>query len=388
MSKKSDLGNRLFPLGYAEGPAFCNRVEERERLEENILSGTHTYITGMRLYGKTSLVRQVASVLRLKRSPKVHTYSIDLLTVHSLETLDALLRDAVGKLSAEFLPKNKRVLGALGKFFRGFKPELTIQEDGFSVKLFSDKVSATTISDLLISLDKAAQHYKRRAVLILDEFQNIALIDHGETIEESIRNAAKEATALSFVFLGSERATLELMFEGKRPMANAQSEHMMLERISADDYKDFLQKASRLQWSTDLKNDALEKILEVTDRHTHYVNMLCRELWKVSRRPSVDTVIKTWEKLLKIQRSQAQLAVSSLTHPQRAVLAAIANEPTEQPTATAYLGQFRIAGSTMTRNLDILQKRDFVRKTTAGIYEVVDPLVKGVMGSVGKGEAI
>ena len=117
MTSKSRLADTLFPLGYAEGPAFCNRDAERERLKANILAGIHTYITGMRLYGKTSLVRQVSAELRRKRSPKVHTYSIDLLTVHTLEGLDALLRDAVGKLSAQFLPKNRRALGALAKLF-------------------------------------------------------------------------------------------------------------------------------------------------------------------------------------------------------------------------------------------------------------------------------
>ena len=379
---KTELAQKLFPLGYAEGPSFCNRDEERERLKRNILSGRHTYITGMRLYGKTSLVRQVAAELRRKRSPKVHTYSIDLLTVHTLETLDALLRDAVGRLSAEFLPSNKRVLGTLAKFFAGFKPELTVRQDGFSVKLFSDKVSTKSISELLIGLDQAARHYKRRAVLILDEFQNIAMIDHGETIEESIRLAAKEANALSFVFLGSERRSLEMMFEeAHRPMKNSASEHLQLERISEQDYRPFLEDAARLRWSKGISEMAIDAILELSDRHPNYVNMLCRDLWLESRPPSVAAVNATWIGILKLQRNQAHREIASLAHAQRTVLKAMAIEPTSQPTASGYLAQFKIANSTMRRSLDVLLERDFVRKTSSGVYEVVDPLVKGVMAA-------
>ena len=389
MTSKTELADRLFPMGYAEGPAFCNRDEQRARLKRNILAGTHTYITGMRLYGKTSLVRQVAAELRRRRTPKVHTYSIDLLTVHTLEGLDALLRDAVGKLSAEFLPKNRRVLGHLAKAFAAFKPELTISDDGFSIKLFSEKASTQTISDVLEGLDQAAQHYKRRAVLIVDEFQQIALIKHGKTIEAAIRGAAKGATALSFVFLGSERSSLELMFrDSDRPMFNSGSEHMGIERIAGDDYTEFLQEASRIRWGKLSGEKAVKAILDVTDRHTNYVNMLCRDLWREARPPSSEMVNKTWAGLLKRQRSQAQREIAALAHAQQTVLRAIAIEPTDQPTATVYLSRFRIASATMRRSLDVLMDKDFVRKTSDGLYEVVDPLVKGVMASGGISEAL
>jgi hypothetical protein len=380
MVAKSELANTLFPLGFAEGPAFCNRDEERERLKANILGGTHTYIMGVRRYGKTSLVRQVARELSRKRSPQVHTHSIDLFTVHTLEALDALLRDAVGKLSAQFLPKNKRILGRLGKIFAAFKPELTISDDGVSLKLFSESASTKSIQELLEGLDQAAVHYKRRAVLIIDEFQQIAQIDKHRTIEGSIRNVAQGAKGLSFVFLGSERSLLAQMFEGpKRPLFNSSSERMDLERISADDYRGFLQNAARLRWSRELSNNVIESIIDLTDRHASYVNILCRDLWRGARLPSSQMVHETWKAVLKRERHQAYQSMMALAHTQRTVLQALAIQPTGKPTAKDYLTRFNIAGSTMTKSIDVLMEKDFVRLSSDGEYEVIDPLVKGIM---------
>lgn len=45
-----------FPLGLAEGKAFCNRVAERSKLQTNIELNRSTIVTSPRRYGKSSLV--------------------------------------------------------------------------------------------------------------------------------------------------------------------------------------------------------------------------------------------------------------------------------------------------------------------------------------------
>jgi len=50
---------RLFPLGKAYGKAFCNRVEETQRLIKNIEGGKHTFLVAPRRYGKSSLCENV-----------------------------------------------------------------------------------------------------------------------------------------------------------------------------------------------------------------------------------------------------------------------------------------------------------------------------------------
>ena len=369
----------LFPLGIATGAAFCDRSAERRELKSNILAGTHTWLMGIRRYGKTSLVCQVAEELARKRKPRVHVESADLFVVHNVEMLDALLREAVGRLSAQLLPRNRRVLGHLQKVFAAFKPELTLSDAGVSLKLFSATPGVDSILRLLEALDAAARHYQRRAVLVIDEFQQIAEIDTAHTIEGAIRNVAQRSKALSFVFLGSERAMLAQMFEdATRPLYRLCAK-MELKRIAAAQYEAFITEASTLRWSRAISGTALQSILMLTDRHPYYVNLLCQALWQRRTPPSEAAVHEQWAELLQRERHQAHQAMMALASAQRAVLAALARQPTDKPTSQRYLGQFGIAGSTMLQAIDVLTDKDFVRRDANGVYEVIDPLVKGFL---------
>lgn len=379
MNPKTRDALALFPLGIATGAAFCNRDAERQRLSDNIISGTHTWLMGVRRFGKTSLVAQVTGELDRKRKPKVHSETVDLFVVHNVRALDALLRDAVGRLIAGFLPRNKRVLGKLATVFAAFKPELTLSDDGVKLKLFSGDPGVQSIQRLLEALDEAAAQYQRRAVLVIDEFQQITQIDTRHTIEGAIRSVAQRTQALSFVFLGSERSLLAQMFEDRKRPLYRLCRKMELGRIGAEDYRQFMQQAAQVRWSKRVNEDAIAAILDVTDRHPFYVNALCRELWMSARPPSPDAVQKAWQSLLGRERHQAYQAMMALANAQRAVLSALAMNPTDSPTAQSYLGQFGIAGSTMVQAIEVLIEKDFLRRNEQGYYEIIDPLVKGFL---------
>lgn len=370
------VGDTLFPIGIATGAAFCNRDAERAELAQNILSGTHTWIMGIRRFGKTSLVSQVALELGRKRSVKVHTESVDLFVVHNVRTLDQAIRDAVGRLSAQFVPKGRKAMQAMLEIFEAFKPKLTLGSKGVSLELTASNPSAASINEVLMALDAAALHYGRRAVLVLDEFQQIAIIDKKHVIEGAIRSAAQRTKAVSFVFLGSERTLLQQMFEDRgRPLYKL-CRRLNLGRIDAVHYLDYLADAARIRWQKPLGGEAAARILSLTDRHPFYVNLLCLELWRRSQPPSPGDVAAQWEQLLEKERHEIHLSLSTLSTNQRAVLAALARQPTSRPTAQDFLGTAGIAASSMNQAVDVLLSRDFLRRGDEGVYELVDPLVK------------
>ena len=379
MSNSRDAAIDLFPLGVASDAAFCNRRAERKALQDNILDGTHTWLMGIRRYGKTSLIQQVSRDLSRRGRPKIHAEIVDLFVVHSIESLDELLRDAVGRLSAQFLPKNRRVMGQLENIFAAFKPELSVGSSGVSLKLFGGQPSVQSIQRLLEALDEAAVKYKRRAVLVIDEFQQISQIDTKHTIEGAIRSVAQHTKALSLVFLGSERTLLAQMFEDRERPLFRLCQKMELSRIAAADYRRFLDDAAKLRWRRTLSDPSSHAILSLSDRHPYYLNVLCRELWRLNRAPGEQKVFSTWHALLSRERHQVYQSMMGLPNAQRAVLAAIAKEPTNAPIAQRYLGKFGIAGSTMAQAIDVLLTKDFIRRSADGIYEVIDPLIKGYL---------
>src|SRR5580658_2974736 len=99
--------DELFPRGIALGNAFCNRERERAQLAANLLAGRprHTWISGRRRHGKSSLIAQVLQDVQRKRGMRIEHASVDVFVVHNLKTLDDTLREAIGVLSGKLLPR-------------------------------------------------------------------------------------------------------------------------------------------------------------------------------------------------------------------------------------------------------------------------------------------
>jgi len=378
-STSRNAGRDLFPLTIATGPAFCNRESERRELKSLLVDGEHAWLIGPRRFGKTSLVMQVCRELERKRKPRIEVEAVDLFVAHNLTTLDELLRQAVGRLSARFIPKNRRALGKLGEIFASFRPELALGNEGVRLKLFSQHVSPETLHDMLRALDAAALAHGRRAVIVLDEFQQIVHIDTKHAIEGAIRAAAQHARATSFVFLGSDRTLLAGMFENAdRPLYRL-CHKIVVDRIGRTAYERFLLEAATLRWKRALSAPALDAVFTITECHPYYVNLLCRALFEERRPPSAETVHTTWARLAERERRHAQLALDTLSPAQRAVLYALANDPTDAPTSQAFLGRAEIAASTMVQALDVLKAKDFIVRREDGVYELVDPMVRTIL---------
>lgn len=377
MARKS--ASTLFPRGLATGSAFCNRARERKQLSDHILQGTHTWVIGRRRYGKSSLVAKVLNELARKRSPKLHSETVDCLSVHSFEHLEDLLRTAIGKLAAQCLPKRQRSLGVVGKALAALKPELSLTGGGFSISLTAKQTAPAGIAELLEGLDAAAVAAKRRVVLVIDEFQQVGQLKEGRAIEGAIRTVAQRTKALSLVFSGSERTLLASMFEDEsRPLWRL-CYRLEVERITKAHHEKFISEAATLTWNKPVAGDAIDAILEATDRHPYYVNMLCQAVFAEKKPPSVKTVALHWEELLGRERNFAVSMIQSLSQQQRNALTVLARHKTQEPMSQAYLGIAGLAASTMRQSLGVLMDKDMVRRSEENEYEIVDPLIRSIL---------
>src|SRR5262245_865487 len=94
----------LFPSRVAKGGNFCNRIEEKMRIENNIANIRHTLIISPRRYGKTSLALQA-----LHESKKKHTY-IQFFNAFQDEIVLKQFVDGLQQLISQLLPKSKKAL--------------------------------------------------------------------------------------------------------------------------------------------------------------------------------------------------------------------------------------------------------------------------------------
>ena len=369
--------DQLFPRGIALGKAFCNRERERTQLAGNLLAGRprHTWISGRRRHGKSSLIAQALQDVQKKRGIRIEHSSVDVFVVHNLKTLDETLRDAIGALSVKLLPRRKRALDYLGKAFEAFRPELSIGTGGVKLKLAGETPSAARIDAMLRALDAAAAHYDVRGVLVIDEFQQVARLDEGHAVEGAIRSVAQSAKALSFVFLGSEHTLLAQMFEDHERPLYMLCEHLDVGRIDAQAYRMFLNDAARLLWNVPLADQVLDALLTRTERHPFYVNALARVLWDQRKPPTMRSVDAAWAELLAEESERFKAQLLPVPHLTRAVFRSLAVQPIATPTAQAVLSSLGLSVGTVSGAVKWLEERDLVWRDEANVLRPVDPLM-------------
>jgi uncharacterized protein len=371
--------DELFPRGIALGSAFCNRQSERAQLAGNLLAGRprHTWISGRRRHGKSSLIAQALQDVHKRRGKgmRVEHATIDVFVVHNLKTLDETLRETIGTLSARLLPRRKRALDYLGKAFSAFKPELSVGADGMSLKLASETPSAARIDGLLRALDTAAAHYGVRGVLVIDEFQQVSRLDEGHAVEGAIRSVAQTAQALCFVFSGSERTLLAQMFEDRERPLYMLCDHLDVGRIQTEAYRKFLSEAARIQWGAAVSGEVVDALLACTERHPFYVNALARTLWDQKRLPTAASVQASWQQLLTQEAERLKVQLLPIPHLTRAVFKALAVRPTATPTAQFFLTSLALSVGTVAAAIKWLEERDLIWRDEANVLRPVDPLM-------------
>ncbi len=364
------LSKGLFPLGLAGDLAFCNRIKERAILLNNIKACRHTLILSPRRYGKTSLATQV-----LEEHSIPHA-NVDFLLASDESKVEEYILAGVSRLATQLLPLHKKALQQLQKFMASLKPSITFSHEGVRIDFTPGKKLKQNILDALLGLDKLAAAQKKQIVFLMDEFQQIADLKDHETLEAAIRHAAERAKNTTYIFSGSHRHILADMFDSKeRPLYHL-CEHMNLSRIHAADYKPFLQKLAKKQWKINLDEIALNTILELTQRHPYYVNLLCGRLWRETKAPPATEIEATWQILVAEERNRLADELSILSPNQRAVLVTIAMQPTAQPTSRIFLAQTKLPAASYNQALNVLEKKDLLYRDDDNLLRPLNPVVE------------
>ncbi len=361
----------FFPPGLALGIAFCNRVGERETIKNALLRGEHIVIVSPRRYGKTSLITQVI------QENKISFSSMDFLPATNSQYVKNVILTGISESLSQVLPKQKVMAEKLLGFLKGFNFKLSGSWHGFGVgvELFSSSPPYESITNALMGLDKVAQEVNKKVVLLMDEFQQVRSISESHTIEASIRHAVERSKMVTYVFSGSDRHTLEQMFNDKsRPLYHL-CKLIRIDRIHKEDFAKFIQEASVVKWGKPLDNYVVEKILGLTECHTFYVNYLCRQLWGYKEMPTEDAVEQEWERYVKNQLPWITDDIARLSANQRAVLSALVINPTKEIFKQQFLDQVGLQISSIKRAIDSLQKSNMVYKNENGVYFVLDPAI-------------
>ncbi len=361
---------KYFPEGVALGDAFINREKERSYLINRIKSNKHSIVIAPRRYGKTSLVMKVANEM------KIPYCSIDLLAAYSAENVRDHIANKIGRLVFELLPRMAKAKEKLINIFKRMKPEITIGAFGQKLSLSLSDNPLQDITELLLSLDKAAVDFKKRAVIFIDEFQQVSQLKNYHSLEASIRHAVERSENIAYVFSGSNRQLLKQMFGDQgRPLYRL-CQTINIERMAEEAYVEHLQRLANLKWKKKISLDALEQIFMRTELHPFYMNVLCQLLWEENNIFSTERIDNVWHNYVKLQKHIIAHDIIELSLNQRKIITALAKSPTKEIQSARFTAPIKISASSAAQSLVVLMYKDLVYKRKDRFYCVLDPAMK------------
>lgn len=361
-----------FPLGMAYDEAFCNRIAETELLLENIKHGKHTLLMAPRRYGKSSLVMHVLSLANV---PYVET---DFYMASSEKIIETYLLKAVVDLIGKALGPAEKLITSIKRYVKNLKPKLEITQNGLSLELGTDAATdpATNVMEALYLLEQLLAEKKQRAVLSLDEFQNVGVIAQGKGIEGAIRHIAQKTKYLTFIFSGSNRKLLKTMFDDESRPLYKLCWKLNLKRIEDEHYREHMKKPSMMQWKHELSDEAFETIINLTEKHPFYVNKLCDRIWVFCDKvpPSVSEINAQWSQIIEEEKSDAVKEISLLSPGQKNVLLHVASNPAIQLTSKDTIIALDMPSSSILASIEGLEEKDMIEKDN--INQIINPVVK------------
>jgi len=362
----------FFPQGLALGSNFCNRLSERTQLKNNIASARPTLIMASRRYGKTSLVLDVASGMRLPFS-HIDLYS----ELNEIEVQNSVL-GAIGDILWSIETKTKNALTFVTDFFSGLNVSFSYRGTKVQVEVSrSKKPPAKIILEALKKLDSTLKERGKKIILFFDEFQRLNQITESTAIEAVIRQVAQESNSISFIFSGSNRNLLSRLFDDRTKPLFKLCDRMELSRIADKDYIPFIQSKFQKKWKTTGIVEAIQAILDLTERHPYYVNVLCHKIFSANTTPSETEVQKIWHQYAMAEKSNVTNEIDLLSHNQSKMLIAIAKYGTEMPlTSKDFVSLTKFSPSSAAQSIKVLEKRDYIQEVGKRKYNIIDPLIK------------
>jgi DNA-binding MarR family transcriptional regulator len=365
-----------FPLGKAQGEAFCNRVNETKWLADNIKGAKHSLLSAPRRFGKSSLAEHAVATLGLP------TICINFNTCTDEQDVEKLLREGVSSLIGRALGSIEKLSVSIKKYVTHLTPKLNIGTQQLSLELLSDQQlnsPAINIEESLLLLEKLLAEKKKSAIIILDEFQVVGLIAKGAGVEAAIRNAAQSMHSLSLIFSGSSRSLLLNMFEDESRPLYKLCRKLHLKRMGSEHYRPYLDTVAKLSWKIPLDDAVFEKIMLLSEQHPYYVNYLCDVLWTdCEASPTIGEVEQAWQQVIEEEESDANAEIMSLSMGQKKVIKFIANQGGENLMAASTTKAIGMALSSLSGAISSLLEKDIVEKENDA-YRIINPIFKALL---------
>ncbi|MBI4649485.1 MAG: ATP-binding protein [Bacteroidia bacterium] len=264
------------PFEYGKvvkGDTFTDRANEIKKLSDNIRNKINTIIISPRRWGKSSLVRKVASLLK----KEFRFCFIDMFNIRNEEQFYDIYSSEIIKCASN---KVEEWTNITKEFLSLLVPKISFGIDpntDFSVEL-NKKVKSDSFIDVLNLPEKIAIKKDINIVVMLDEFQNISFFDDPLLFQKRLRAQWQYHKKTIYIIYGSKRSMLSNLFENKSMPFYKLGDTIYLEKP----HRQNLIKYIVIQFEKTKKViDKLlaEQIVGLMQCHPYYIQQLASIIW-------------------------------------------------------------------------------------------------------------
>jgi len=299
-------------------------------LRSRFLSGqTNVVLYGPRRYGKSSLVAELTSDLERAGIPCV---TLDVVKVPSVELFAAAYAQKVYRKLAPV----KFELRKLGEFLKSLRPKLTIDSTGgtgLSFDIAEADMGAEALSEVL-DLPQRLLPRGKRAVIVLDEFQEVGELLPNDQFERVMRSVIQKHTQVSYIFLGSRYHMLRRMFtDHNRPFYKS-ALTILLDKPPVEESIRFVVSRFKSGGLT-IGADEAAQLVAKAENIPYFIQQLGFEIFrrvKESARKTVASadIAAAHAGLVGLNRDQYEQLMLNFSTAQKKLLVALANESTRE----------------------------------------------------------
>jgi len=305
------------------GKYFVDREKEINELRSAMLSGQHVVLFSPRKIGKTSLIKET-----FRRTEEAICIHLDLWQVTSTYSLGKEIINSVVNKTYSSIEKLGHDLKDL---FKSLRPKISIDIEGrIGVELEKGE-EEEVLKEALNFPEKVARKKGRKLIIAFDEFQEIEHLD-GLELEKIFRSILQHHENVSYIFAGSERSLINIIFGAKERPFYRFAKHIELEPIDREILVRFVVNKFA-ESGKRIDKDAARWIVEFSGGIPYYVQHICHEVWYMSEEEAKKELVEKSieERILPGLSSGFEVIWKGLkSEGQRKLLIGIANEKQPQ----------------------------------------------------------
>ena len=363
-----------FNIGVAEEKEdFCDRSAEKEELMRYARNAQKVVFYSPRRYGKSSLMYHVQK--QLAHEGFLTAYA-DFFPVTSEREMIGTFASAVFRGIGRGVDPRTLYDKLKGVFLR-FVPAIEATPGGFSIsaKFDRDAKPDLLLEDMLEGIRAFVKQKKVSACIVLDEFQEIVNLPESKRVEGILRQHLQRQKEVAYFFVGSRRRILLDMFTDKSRPFYKGAFQFGLKEIPRDEFVPFIaQKFTKTGKKCSKEHAA--SMYDLVRGYPYYVQKLAYQTWDLTEKECTDAIIqRAYKSLIQIEAVDFEGIWSGLALVQRALLKAIAKQPTKSLYNKEYLERYDLSVGGSQRALEALRARDLVEKDEEGRFRLTDPIM-------------